>query len=61
MATHSVNNNDELTHNPQIGAMDIWQSGRQELLDELKKICDRVGADLAAGRIRTESQNIPHG
>jgi hypothetical protein len=57
---YPINNNHELTHKPQIGAMDIWQSGRQELLDGLKKVCDRVGADLAVGKIRTRTRNLPY-
>ncbi|KAG0652068.1 Akt phosphorylation enhancer [Hyphodiscus hymeniophilus] len=28
--------------------MDIWETGRQELAEELKKVCDRIGTSLAA-------------
>lgn len=29
--------------------MDVWESGRQELNEALRGICDRIGANLAAG------------
>jgi hypothetical protein len=34
--------------------MDIWQSSREELLEDLNKICDRIGANLAAGEFLTD-------
>ena len=42
------NNHASITQRGNI-AMDIWESGRQELAESLKGICDRIGANLVAG------------
>ena len=29
--------------------MDVWQNGREQLAEELRRVCDRIGINLAAG------------
>jgi hypothetical protein len=33
-------------------AMESWKNGRKDLLEQLSKICDRIGANVVAGEFR---------
>lgn len=52
-----VNNHASITQRGDL-AMDIWENGRQELAEELKRVCDRIGVNLAAGINNTSPYNM---
>jgi hypothetical protein len=45
----SQTHNHRMKHNHNIGAMNSWDNGREDIFQQLTKVCDQIGNNIQAG------------